>query len=179
MDKNNPRWTNELKLERAKVSRLYKAQNKTPTASNIDKYKKAHLKYKANRLKARKTSWRNFQTGIDNIPSMNTNRKIIEGKKKATLGTHTKEGGSITNPGSKTIKYLLKTHFKNSSPVISTSYSTRTVPKKEVEQWNCDWITEEKTEAVFDNFRNKKSPETDKINPIILYRNIGLQTHAL
>lgn len=168
VDKNNPWWTHELKLERAKVSKLYKAQNKTPTDTNVDKYKKAHQQYKANCLKARKISWRNFQTGIDSIQSMNTYRKIIEGNKKAMLGTLTREDGSITNPGSETIEYLLKAHFRNSTPVMPTCYSKRTITKKEVERWDCDWLTEEKIVAVFDNFKNKKSPGTDNISPIIL-----------
>ena len=41
VDKNNPCWTHELKQESANVSKLYKAQNKKPTASNTSKFKKA------------------------------------------------------------------------------------------------------------------------------------------
>ena len=77
------------------VSKLYKAKNKNPTFSNTSKFKKAQQKYEDNCLTARTTSWRNFQSGIDNIQSMNTYRKITEGNKKVTLGTLAKEDGSI------------------------------------------------------------------------------------
>ena len=168
VDKNNPWWTNELKPERANVSKLYKAQNKNATVGNTSKFKKAQIKYKNNCLNARTTSWRNFQSSIDNIQSMNTYRKIIEGNRKVTQGTLTKENGSITNPCCETIEYLLHSHFKNSTPITSTAYSVKTVTKKTVENWDCDWITEEKLEAVFKSFKTKKSPGTDELSPIIL-----------
>ena len=168
VDKNNPWWTAELKQERNNVSKLYKLQNKSPSAANIDKYKKAHKKYKANCLRAPTNSWRNFQSEVDSIQTMNMYRKIIEGNKKVTLGTLTKNDGSVTNPGAETIEYLLSAHFKNSSPIAETANSKRTVSKKEVEKGECNWINEEKVEAVFDNFKNKKSPGKDNISPIVL-----------
>ena len=168
VDKSNPWWTPELKQARNNVSKLYKHQNKSPTPANIALYKKAHQAYKKDCLKARKDSWRNFQTKIDDIQSMNTYRKIIEGNTKGTLGTLTKPDGSTTDPGGDTLDYLLQVYFKTGTPIQNTKFEKRTINKRDVLSWECEWITVEKIKGFFSNFKSKKSPGTNNLHPIIL-----------
>ena len=168
IDKNNPWWSKFLKNKRNSVSKLYKAQIKDPTNSKINKYKEAHREYKSLCEKARKKSWRMLQDNINSIQDMNNFRKIIDSSNKITLGTLVKDDGSITDPGAETVDYLLQKHFHDAIPLKPTQYSKRTVSRDIIVNWEPEWITAEKLVAVFDGFKNKKSPGTDGINPIVL-----------
>ena len=124
VDKNNPWWNQNLKTQRNTVSKLYQRQIKSPSESNINKYRTEHRLYKAACEKARKASWRKLQQGIDSIQDMNNFRKIIETGNKISLGTLTKEDGTITDPGEDTVKYLLSKHFPDGQPIKPTIYSS-------------------------------------------------------
>ena len=54
--------------------------------------------------------------------------------KKVMLRTLAREDGSITNPGTETIEYQLGPHFRNSSPIVKTEYSKRTISKRAVDK---------------------------------------------
>ena len=75
VDKNNPWWSPNLKRQWNTVSKLYQKQIKSPTESNINKYRAEHRLYKAACEKARKASWRKLQQGIDSIQDMNNLKK--------------------------------------------------------------------------------------------------------
>ena len=117
VDKNNPWWNPKLKKQRNTVSKLYQRQIKTPTDSDIHKYRAEHRSYKAACERARKASWRKLQQGIDSIQDMNNFRKIIEAGNKISLGTLTREDGTITDPGEYTVNYLLSKHFLMGNPL--------------------------------------------------------------
>ena len=168
VDRNNPWWSKLLKEERHKMGKLYKTQLKSPTPVNINKFKDAQKKYKTMCETARKKSWRQFQQSIDNIKDMNNFRKIIETNNMPTLGTLTNDSGGITDPGEETLDFLLNKHYPESVPLKVTTYTTDTVKKEHVKEWEPDWITEEKLIAAFDGFKNKKSPGTDELSPIVL-----------
>ena len=168
VDKNNPWWTQTLKKQRNTVSKLYQKQIKLPTESNISKYRAEHRSYKAACEKARKDSWRKLQQGIDSIQDKNNLRKIIETGNKITLGTLTKEDGTITDPGEDTVKYLLSKHFPDEQPIKPTVYSCKTVRKEDISTWKPDWITVERLREVFKLFKSKESPGTDGLSPMVL-----------
>ena len=168
VDKNNPWWNLTLKKQRNTVSKLYQKQIKSPTEANISNYKAEHRSYKAACEKARKDSWRKLQQGIDNIQDMNNFRKIIETGNKITLGTLTKDDGTITDPGKDTVKYLLSKHFPDGQPIKPTLYSSKTVKKTDINAWKPDWITTERLTEVFKLFKSKKSPGTDGLSPMVL-----------
>ena len=94
--------------------------------------------------------------------------KIIETGNKITLGTLTKEDGSITDPGEDTVKNLLSKHFPDGQPIKPTVYSSKTVRKDDICAWKPDWITAEKLGEVFKIFKSKKSPGTDGLSPMVL-----------
>ena len=168
VDKNNPWWSKELKDMRNRVSKLYKRKNLSPTTANINLYKETQRSYKKACEKARLNSWRALQQGIDNIQDMNNFRKIIGGNQKITLGTLTKNDGSITDPGEDTLTYLLQQQFKDSQPLTPTVYTTNTIKRKDIENWDPDWITPHKLQEVFNGFKSKKSPGTDNLSPLVL-----------
>ena len=168
VDKNNPWWNPTLKKQRNTVSKLYQKQINSPTMVNINNYKSEHRSYKAACEKARKESWRKLQQGIDSIQDMNNFRKIIETGNKISLGTLTKEDGTITDPGEDTVKFLLSQHFPDGQPIKPTVYCGKTVKRSDIVSWKPDWITVEKLGEVFKLFKSKKSPGTDGLSPMVL-----------
>ena len=57
IDKNNPWWTEQFKIDRRNLNKAYKAITKHPTEANIKKYKSKHTEYKKKCNKARLWSW--------------------------------------------------------------------------------------------------------------------------
>ena len=168
IDKNNPWWTKKLKTERNSVSKLYKLYINNKTEANLNNYKAKNQIYKRNCEKARKRSWLDLQSNINDIQSANNFRKIIEGGNKATLGTLVKDDGTITDPGTDTLDHLLDKHFPSAEPIRQTVYSNQSITLRKLDAWDPDWITEEKIIAIFHSFQNKKSPGTDELSPIVL-----------
>ena len=105
----------------------------------------------------------------NSVEAANTFRKIIESTTRHKLGTLEKEDGSITNPGTDTLEFLLTQHFPSSTPIQPTEYNNRTITREEINVFNPDWVTPVKylLEA-FHGFQSKKSPGTDGLKPIIL-----------
>ena len=106
--------------------------------------------------KARLRSWRELQTNIDDILSMNKFRKI-QGSEQNTLGALTNENGNQTQPGVDTIKYLTKIHFNKATELRKTKVKPNWVYSSTIVNWEDDIITEQKVEAAFPSFKVKKN----------------------
>ena len=64
---------------------------------------------------------------------MNKFRKVIERKINIQMGSLEKPDGTITDPGEDTLKHLADTHFSQASEVRNTTYNTKTVTRREVD----------------------------------------------
>ena len=118
--------------------------------------------------KAKKISWAYYKEKINSVEAANTFRKIIESSTRHTLGTLEKTDGTITEPGTETLEYLLTQHFPSSTPVKPTDYNNRSITREEINAFQPDWVTPEKVREAFHGFQSKKSPGTDGLKPIIL-----------
>ena len=91
----------------------------------------------------------------------------MEGSTRQTLGTLEKPDGSITQPDSDTLEYLLTQHFPSATPVKPTVYSNKKVSRAEIMDYKPDWITPERVKKALLGFQSKKSPGTDGLKPIV------------
>ena len=80
--------------------------------------------------KAKKASWAEYKEKINSVEAANTFRKIVEGSTRHTLGTLEKPDGSITEPGSDTLEYLLTQHFPSATPIKTTTYNDKKIDMK-------------------------------------------------
>ena len=83
------------------------------------------------------------------------------------MGTLEKPDGTITQPGSDTLEYLLTQHFPSATAVKPTNYSNNKITRTEILNYKPDWITTERVKKALLGFQSKKSPGTDGLKPII------------
>ena len=140
------------------LCKLHKTSLKNPTNRNKEKYRAKHAEYKKHCDKAKKISWADYKEKINSVEAANTFRKIIESSTRHSLGTLEKTDGTITEPGTETLEYLLTQHFPSSTPVKPTEYSSRSITREEINAFQPDWVTPEKVKQAFHGFQGKKIP---------------------
>ena len=100
--------------------------------------------------------------------SINKLRKILEINAKNTLGILNKGDGTVTEPGTDTLKFLLNTHFPAVTETLETEYTEYKISTETVHELQETWLTTTQLRKVFNIFKNKKSPGPDGLRPIVL-----------
>ena len=112
-DSNNLWWNFQLQRHRKQINKLYrKRKNSTECWEEYKKeYKKEEKSYRKACNKAKRADWKYIIETQSSTESINRLRKILEMNKKCTLGVLDNGDGTVTEPGEKTIEFLLKAHF--------------------------------------------------------------------
>ena len=104
----------------------------------------------------------------NSIDDINKLRKIFEGKQTITMGSLIKQNGEPAEPGQETLDTLLKQHYPTGEPLQPTSYPNTGITLTELKNSDLEsWINNDLIIKVFDGFKSKKSPGTDKLKPIV------------
>ena len=85
---------------------------------------------------------------------MNTLRNFFEGSCVATLGALEKPDGTLTEPGSPTLEFLMKAYFPSGCEITNNAYNyDRQLELEEIRNTNINWITPELIQTVFKLFK--------------------------
>ena len=103
---------------RKQINKLYR--NRKKSTEQWDEYKKEEKKFRSLCNKAKRADWKYMVETQNSNESINKLRKILEVNAKNTLGILNKEDGSVTEPGTDTLKFLLKTHFPAVTETLET-----------------------------------------------------------
>ena len=165
-DKNNPWWSLYLQKYRKQINKLYR--NRKKSTEQWDAYKKEEKKYRNLCSKAKRADWKYMVETQNSTESIKKLRKILEINAKNTLGILNKGDGTVTEPGTDTLKFLLSTHFPAVTETLETEYTEYKISTETVHELQETWLTTTQLRKVFNIFKNKKSPGPDGLRPIVL-----------
>ena len=173
-----PWWNHELSRLRAKTRRLFNLAKRT---GNWADYKLALTSYNKAIRKAKRSSWKEYCWGIENIPDSARFMKIMANKAADRLTAIKLPDGKYSTDGRGTLQELLRVHFPDSVEMNSLTYD-REQPNLEQGHKTCreDWhlarkvINTIKIKWAIDTFKPFKSPGIDGVIPVLLQKGIDL-----
>ena len=166
--KNSLWYTDALRLLHFKVQKQFRKANSSGVQDEFDKYTTLHNRYCRRCRRAKNKSWRTFVSETPNEHKMAFLSKLARHRDRLDLNVLYKQDGSISEPGTDTIRRLVEVHFPqaeihdqfpprdNSRAALSSDISGK-----------YDYISRRLVKLSLLRFFLGKSPGPDGIQPIV------------
>ena len=162
-------WTPECQNAQIRARNAAKRLNKLSKTCS-DQYNQAYdamiaqsKLYKKEIYRAKRTSWRNMVTSINEEVGMARLTKILKGSTQAKVGQLKDEHG-LTMDSTSTMDALARAHFPGSRPYVTPTPPTTTP----IEVRHIPWLNNERFTAAVRPFGNYKAPGPDGLKPIAI-----------
>ena len=162
-------WYTEEHEKRSKcVNKLYIRAMKSRKTEDLIEYKKERKLYIKRCKKDRNRAWKRYIDCIKETKEVSRLTKILQKSERNNVNVFDNIDGTTTEPGEDTLEALLKTHFKECTPIKHTKYnSSGNINLREIASKYEDWISLEKIKEALEGFEKKKSPGPDGIKPLV------------
>lgn len=169
----SPRWWNkEVETKRRETKRLYNKKKRTGQQSDIDNFKAARNEYRKAIDVARRDSFRNFVSEIEDLPVASRCQKAMSKAPSIGMGPIATTSGAYTENDEEALKALMAAHFPGY--VIAdnpdSSYDFVNVSSTDIMNENLvnEIVSENKVRSAIFKFLPYKSPGPDGIIPAML-----------
>jgi len=119
---------------------------------------------------AKKKSWRDKCSSIEDVKSLSKLNKSVNGIKSLTFGMFKKQDGTITTSGAEALSTLFNCHFPGSLEYEPNETNTNDsgIPHSFIKSNSFSFISEEKVQAAISSFKPMKAAGPYNLKPIVL-----------
>ncbi|XP_044745139.1 uncharacterized protein LOC123307003 [Coccinella septempunctata] len=164
-------WNSKLEKLRKEVRKKF---NRAKSAGEWEVYRQILTLYNKEVRKAKRESWENFCSSIEDAASGTRLHKILSREPSLTLGSVKRSDGTYTASGAETLKIMADTHFPDHVLIDSASaeegnFTSRLKrPSKECWKFVNKLVTASVVRRAVLSFLPYKAPGDDEIFPALL-----------
>ncbi|CAB0018431.1 unnamed protein product [Nesidiocoris tenuis] len=174
-----PWWSRELENLRIRTRKLF---NRAKNGGDWDTYKRSLTAYNKALRKARRSSWRNFCGGLEDVSAASKLQKVLSREGPGHISLLERADGSFTTSTQETLEVLMKTHFPGSTVLpsgVSTPESDFSIPHRRELGRSRTIFTPERVKWAINSFKPFKSPGGDGVFPALLQRGLEVLSPLL
>ncbi|CAA9998748.1 unnamed protein product [Nesidiocoris tenuis] len=174
-----PWWSCELENLRIRTRKLF---NRAKNGGDWDTYKRSLTAYNKALRKARRSSWRNFCGGLEDVSAASKLQKVLSREGPGHISLLERADGSFTTSTQETLEVLMETHFPGSTVLpsgVSTPESDFSIPHRRELGRSRTIFTPERVKWAINSFKPFKSPGGDGVFPALLQRGLEVLSPLL